>query len=244
VNARLVLTAEAEDLVETFAAELVTIGATPWPSTISGARSFCARYPIPATFSAQSVEEQIRLSSHQRRFACWLMVTARMSVSAQYLARADLRLGAIAARHYPALHASFVDTADTVGSDQPWQRAQWSALAQLAALHGVRLDQVSSEQVDVGGDTLLAAFARPGHPKAGHVLRSSLVRLRATLFHAGMAQTPPRLHRPNTGKVAAAQWATVPTALDQTAHRYLAQIELSLRSSSVRIAEQALSVKV
>jgi len=240
VNARLVLTAEAEDLVETFAAELVTIGATPWPSTISGARSFCARYPIPATFSAQSVEEQIRLSSHQRRFACWLMVTARMSVSAQYLARADLRLGAIAARHYPALHASFVDTADTLGSDQPWQRAQWSALAQLAALHGVRLDQVSSEQVDVGGDTLLAAFARPGHPKAGHVLRSSLVRLRATLFHAGMAQTPPRLHRPNTGKVAAAQWATVPTALDQTAHRYLAQIELSLRSSSVRIAEQAL----
>jgi hypothetical protein len=122
MSARLVLTAEAQDLVETFTAELVTIGATPWPSTISGARSFCARYPIPTTFSAQSVEEQIRLSSHQRRFACWLMVTARMRVSAQFLARADLRLGATAARHYPGLHARFVATATTLGSDRHWQR--------------------------------------------------------------------------------------------------------------------------
>ena len=72
------------------------------------------------------------------------------------------------------------------------------------------------------------------------MLRSSLVRLRATLFHAGMIDTPPRLHRPNTGKTGAAQWAAVPAALAGTAHRYLGQIELSLRPSTVRIAEQAL----
>ncbi len=240
MNARLVLTVEAQDLVGAFAAEVTAAGSRAWPSTLGGARAFCARYPTPAVFSASPVEEQLRLPAVQRQFACWLMVTARMSASAQYLARADQRLGAVAARYYPALRANFAETAATLGSDRPWQCAQWSALAQLAALHGVRLDQVSSEQVDVGGDTLLAAFARPGHPKAGHVLRSSLVRLRATLFHAGMTQTPPRLHRPNTGKVAADQWAAVPTALDQTAHRYLAQIELSLRPSSVRIAEQVL----
>jgi hypothetical protein len=168
------------------------------------------------------------------------MVTARMSVSAQYLARAELRLGCIAARHHPALHTRLADTARTLGSDEVWVREQWSALAQLAALHGVLPGQVSCEQLNSGGDALLAAFARPGHPTAGHKLRSALVRLRATLFHAGMTDTPPRLHRPNRGVAATAQWAAVPPGLTQTAQRYLAQIQLSLRPSTVRIAEQAL----
>ena len=196
--------------------------------------------PHPATFSARPVEEQVRLPGHQRRFACWLMVTARMSVSAQFLARADLRLGVAAARYYPALRADFGDTARTLGSDHAWVLAQWSVLAQLAALHGVRPAQVTAEQLDVGGDALLAAFARPDHPTAGRRLRSSLVRLRATLFHAGMTDTPPRLRRPNAGRVAANEWAAVPPGLAQTAHRYLAQIELSLRPSTVRLAEHAL----
>ncbi|HXR61516.1 MAG TPA: site-specific integrase [Solirubrobacterales bacterium] len=240
MSARLVLTAQAEDLVGAFTAELTEAGASTWPSTIGGARAFCARYPVPAAFSALPVDEQLRLPAHQRRFACWLMVTARMSVSAEYLARADLRLGSIAARHHPALRARLAATARTLGSDEVWVRDQWSALAQLAALHGVLPEQVTSEQLDSGGDALLTAFARPGHPKAGHKLRSALVRLRATLFHAGMTDTPPRLHRPNRGVVATAQWAAVAPALAEAAQRYLAQLELSLRPSTVRIAEQVL----
>ena len=114
------------------------------------------------------------------------------------------------------------------------------ARAGLAALHGVLPEQVTSEQLDSGGDALLTALARPGHPKAGHKLRSALVRLRATLFHAGMTDTPPRLHRPNRGVVATAQWAAVAPGLTETAQRYLAQLELSLRPSTVRIAEQVL----
>jgi len=240
VNARLMLTDQAEDLIGVFTDDLTRAGLKPWPSMVSGARGFCARYSTPATFCAASVDEQLDLRRHQRRFACWLMVTARMTVSADYLARADLRLGAIAARHYPDLRARFADVARMLGSDEVWVRAQWSALAQLAAMHGVRPDEVSAMQLDAGGADLLAAFARPDHPKAGHVLRSSLVRLRSTLFHAGIIDTAPRLHRPNTGQLSAAQWATVPPGLAQTVHRYLAQIELSLRPSTVRIAEQAL----
>ena len=240
MTARLALTAQAEDLIDAYAAELAGVGATAWPSAVGGARAFCARYPTPATFSARPVEEQVRLPGHQRRFACWLMVTGRMSVSAQFLARADLRLGVAAARYYPALHTDFGDTASTLGSDHAWVLAQWSVLAQLAALHGIRPAQVTAEQLDVGGDALLAAFARPDHPTAGRRLRSSLVRLRATLFHAGMTDTPPRLRRPNAGRVQASEWAAVPPGLARTAHRYLAQIELSLRPSTVRLAEHAL----
>lgn len=136
MSARLALSVEAEDLVAVFVDELAAAGLTPWPSVLGGARGFCSRYPTPAAFSAAPLTEQRGLRNHQRRFACWLMLTARMPVSAEYLARADLRLGAISARHYPDLRANFADVAATLGSDEAWIRAQWSALAQLAALHG------------------------------------------------------------------------------------------------------------
>ena len=77
MSVRLVLTAQAEDLVGAFTAELTEAGASTWPSTIGGARASRARYPVPAAFSALPVDEQLRLPAHQRRFACWLMVTAR-----------------------------------------------------------------------------------------------------------------------------------------------------------------------
>ncbi len=240
MSARLVLTAQAEDLVCLFATELADAGVTAWPSTLGGARAFSARYPTPATFSALPLAQQLALPAHQRAFACWLMVTTRMPVSATYLARAELRLGAAAARHHPVTRASFAETAHMLGSDHGWVLAQWSALAQLAALHGVRPQEVNAEQLDAGGDDLLAAFAVPGHPKAGHRLRSSLVRLRATLFHSGMISTPPRLRKPNTGLTQATGWGQAAPALAETAERYLAQIALSLRPSTVRIAEHAL----
>jgi integrase len=240
VTARLALTAEAEDLVDAFAAALTDAGATAWASTIGGARAFCARYPIPMMFSAAAIEEQLRLPAHQRRFASWLMVTARMSVSVEYLARAELRLGTAATRYYPALRTRLAATARLLGSDEVWVGKQWSALAQLAALHGVLPEQLSTEQLDTGGDALLAAFAHPAHPTAGHQLRTALVRLRATLFHAGWTDTPPRLRKPNTGLTRAAQWALAPPRLTETARRYLSQIELSLRPSTVHSAEQAI----
>jgi hypothetical protein len=131
VTARLALTVQAEDLVEAFVAALTDAGATAWASTIGGARAFCARYPIPTMFSAAVLEEQLHLPAHQRRFASWLMLTARMSVSAEYLARAELRLGTSAARYYPALRTRLSATARLLGSDEVWVGKQWSALAQL-----------------------------------------------------------------------------------------------------------------
>jgi site-specific recombinase XerD len=240
VSARLTLAKDSVDLVAAFAAELTGVGLTAGPSTIGGARGFCARYPTAATFSAAPLAEQLGLGAHQRRFACWLMVTARMSVSASYLARADLRLGAVAARHYPDLRARLGETARTLGSDHTWILAQWSTLAQLAALHGVPPQAVTAAQLESGGAALLEAFADPAYPTAGHKLRSALVRLRATLFHAGMTDTPPRLHRPNTGVAAAAAWTRIAPTFAETARRYLAQIEVSLRPSTVRDAERSL----
>ncbi|HVM14852.1 MAG TPA: hypothetical protein VM287_11065, partial [Egibacteraceae bacterium] len=234
------LSFDAVDLVERYTVALTETGLTAWPSLVSGARSFCRDYPTPAAFMAAPLEQQLAVRGPARRLASWLMVTGQMPVAAAYLAAADLRLGTIAARVHPQLRERLAATARLLGSDEAWVRHQWSALAQVAALHGVLPAEVTAEQVDAGGAALVAAFARPGHPKSGHVLRSSLVRLRATMFHAGMTDTPPRLHRPNTGVVAAAQWAQVAPGLAATARRYLKQITVSLRPSTVRDAERSL----
>jgi integrase len=240
VSARLAVSAEGEDLLAAFADELVTAGLRAWPSTMGGARAFCVRYASPERFSAAPVYEQLLLRPHLRQFACWLMVTGRMGVSAEYLALADLRLGTVAAHYHPETHARLAATAELLGSDHTWIAAQWNALAQVAAFHGVTPAQVSSDQLDTATTALIDAFARPDHPKAGHKLRTALVRLRATMFHAEMIDTPPRLKKPNTGMVRATEWATVAPTLEATARRYLAQIELSLRPSTVSEAERSL----
>lgn len=49
-----------------------------------------------------------------------------------------------------------------------------------------------------------------------------------------------RLHRPNTGVVAAAQWARAAPGLAATARRYLKQISVSLHPSTVRDTERSL----
>ena len=240
MSARPAPTTEGENLVAVFTGELVAAGLRAWPSTIGGARAFCARYTSPERFAAAAVDEQLRLGPHLRQFACWLMVTGRIAMSAEYLARADLRLGTVAGRYHPELHARFAATAELLGSDKCWVAAQWNTLAQLAALHGATPGEVTASQVNAGGAALLDAFARPDHPKAGHKLRTALVRLRATMFHAGMTDTQPRLHRPNTGVVRAAEWATVAPTLAATAQRYLDQIALSLRPSTIGEAERSL----
>jgi len=240
VSARLVISTEAEDLVAAYATDLVAAGLVAWPSTLGGARGFCARHASPAAFAALPVEEQLKLSSHLRGFASWLMVTGRMAVSADYLARANLRLGAAAANYHPALYAHLATTAEMLGSDKCWVDAQWQAFAQVAALHGVTPAKVTAAQLDAGAAALLDAFVRPGRAKSGHKLRTALVRLRATLFHAGVIDVPPRLRKPNTGELRAREWARVAPTLTATARRYLAQIELSLRPSTVGEAERSL----
>ncbi|MQB01923.1 MAG: hypothetical protein GEU78_16895 [Actinobacteria bacterium] len=240
MTARLEIPADAEELVAVFAADVVTAGLGAWPSMTGGARAFCACYPDPTSFADAPLAEQLALADHHRRFACWLMVTGRMSVSAEYLARANLRLGVAARNYHPRLHARVAGAAAMLGSDTTWINAQWSALAQLAALHGVAPDTVTAEQLERGSSALLAASARPGHPKAGQKLRTAVVRLGATLFHAGLVDVAPQLRRPDRNDARAAEWAATAPAVAATATRYLAQIELSLRGSTVAEAERSL----
>jgi integrase len=240
MSAQLALTPEGHDLVDTFAADLAVAGLQAWASTLGGARAFCARYEDPKQFSSAPIAEQLLLTAPLRSFAAWLILTGRMSVSPEYLARARLRLGTAARHYHPILHSRFAVSAELTGSDSIWVAHQWHALAMVGAIYGVVPGQVTSDQVEAGGRQLVDAFVRPNHPKAGRSLQTALVRLRSTMFHAGMTDTPPRLEKPNKGVVQSADWAGVAPKMATTSRRYLVQIALSLRPATVEEAERSL----
>ncbi|MGH8996445.1 MAG: tyrosine-type recombinase/integrase [Acidimicrobiales bacterium] len=240
MTAALVLDAQAEDLVASYADALTAAGLGAWASVVGGARSFCVHYGGPEAFGALEVGEQLGVPSHQRPFAAWLLITGRMVVSADYLARAQLRLGAVARRHHRDLHTRFAATARMLGSDDIWVAAQWNAFFQIAAMSGRTPTDMTAGDIETGAEVLLAAYRRRGQPGAGLHLRTALVRLRATLFHAGITDQPPRLVRPDRTGERSAEWAAMGAAYAATARRYVAQIELSLRPSTVRDAERSL----
>ncbi|MGH9171412.1 MAG: tyrosine-type recombinase/integrase [Acidimicrobiales bacterium] len=238
MSARPPISPDDEDLVALFAAALESSGLVAWKSTIDGARAFCRRYGTPARFESAFLDSP--LPQNMRAFARWLLVTGRMQVSAEYLVRFDLRLGVAARRHHSELYELFASSAATLGSDDIWVRAQWNLLAQLGGLHGVVPRSLTAAQVADGGARLLEASRHPQHPKAGFHRRTALLRLKATMFHAGLIDVPPRLVRPDRSREREVEWAGCGPIFVDTAKRYVNQIALSLGTSTVSTAERTI----
>ncbi len=61
--------------------------------------------------------------------------------------------------------------------------------AKVAALSGVRPDEVDGASFNHARSALTDAYARRGKPESGRNVRSVLHRLQLTLFHAGKVDT-------------------------------------------------------
>src|SRR5665213_526251 len=203
MTARHELIPEHEQLVGAFTEEMTRQGRKSVSSVISGARAFCFHFGGPNDFAALPLPRQLELRHHHLAFASWLMVTGRMAVPATYLAQANLCLGTAARKCHPDLWHRVEKTATMLGSDPTWVRSQWSALVQVAALFGRLPGGLGAADIDRGAEELTVAFSRRGQKKSGHRLRSSFVRLRSTLYHAGLIDVAPRLLRRNQSEVRA-----------------------------------------
>ena len=85
---------------------------------------------------------------------------------------------------------------------------------------------------------MTTAYARRGKPSAGRTMAALFHRLQLTLFHAG---TSPHCTAPaadTAGRVTG--WVTVTPGFTSTAHRYLEQVTVSLRPSTVKRIEHDL----
>jgi integrase len=234
------ISSEHVALVGEYEMDLLANGRKGLSTLVGGARAFCAIFSGPEAFAAASLEVQLELRKHHKGFASWLMVTGRMAMPADYLARADLRLGVAGRNFHPELFCLVAEAAAMLGSDRALVNAQLSAFAQVACYFGRSPGDLDSRDVDQAAHALLAAYTHTDRPKGGHRLRTSFVRLRSTLFHCGLVDVSPRLVRSTRTEAREAEWATCGADFAETAKRYVAQIALSLRPSTVSDAERGL----
>jgi hypothetical protein len=108
---------------------------------------------------------------------------------------------------------------------------QWNTLAKVTAMTGTASDQITEPEFERAPVALIDAYAGRGMRASGRSLASVFHRLRLTLFHAGRLDTyrHPTRHAP----VSITGWAAITPAFAETARRYVAQVTLSLRPSTV-----------
>jgi len=236
--AALRLTHEHRDQVERFLAARRAAGRTPSRSTERAARTFCARLERADGFERMSLSRQVEAIARAPAFAAWLMVSGRLVVSAELLVGADLRLGVAARNYLPAVHGWFVDAAERLGASPADISLQWSTLAKITALSGVAPDAIADAEFDAARAQILGAFSARARPSSGRNPAACFHRLRLTLYHAGRLQS----HARPTGRepLARSGWGAVAPGFAQAARRYVAQVALSLRPSTVAHIEQTL----
>src|SRR5512146_3388184 len=157
------LAAAARDLVAAYEEDLWDIGQRPDHKVLWGARWLCARVGEPQAFAELPLADQLAVNPAVHRFVAWLIATRRLRPSPDYLVARRPRLGISLARHWPSFHAGFMTTAQALGFSLLVARAQWAALGQVCALHGLAPERLTHADLDAARDALLAAAERCGH---------------------------------------------------------------------------------
>lgn len=224
---------DVEELVDAYRADLVSAGMFAGHPVTLVARMFFARVGVDG-WVRLPLAAQCGLALKDRRVVGWLIVTGRLRPGPDYLVACRPYLGEVAANHHRAFYERFTAASAELGFDRIVTRLQWSALAKVTALAGLRPEQVTQDVIDQGRQALVAAIGvhRPeSHgPKA---LSAALFGLQTTLFHLGVLDAAPRKTNRDRSAERAEQWASVPSDLAATLTGYIAQVRLSLRPSTI-----------
>lgn len=175
-----------------------------------------------------------------RPFVSWLLITGRLTASADFLAFADLRLGGTARRHLPDVHEWFVAATGRVDATGEGTALQWNALCKIAALSGTCPDKVTTETFFAARSAIYDAYTRRGRPEAGSNVRAIFHRLQLSLFHEGKIDSLAR--PPVKAPISVTGWEPVTALYRCAALRYVEQVRLSLRPATVKHIEHHLRV--
>ena len=190
---RLARDPRVEALVCAYRADLEAAGMFAENEVTSPARSFLLRVGADG-WAAMTLDQQLAVRGHDRRLVAWLIVTGRVRATAEYLVASKLRVGKVAAGIYREFHLRFHQVAAELGFDPKSAELQWWAVAKVAALAGVPPERLTKAQLDAGREQLLAATHRlhPDHPMRVRPVTTRLHGAEATLFNAGVIDSPPR----------------------------------------------------
>jgi integrase len=231
---------EVEDLLAAYRADLIAAGMSVAHPTMSYARSFLTRVGVDG-WAALPLEQQCATSLKDRRVVGWLIVTARLRPTADYLVAGKPYVGELAARHQPAFHQRFTAASAELGFAAKVTQLQWSALVKSAALAGVSVDRLTQPMIDQGRAALSDAIMRQA--AAGRSFKqftAALFGAQTVLFHLGVLDTPPSKRGHGESAARATAWASVAPQLAGTLLGYIEQMRLSLRPSTMVRVEASL----
>ena len=238
--AALVLADESIDDLDAFAAALEAVGLKAWHSTLGAARTLRGRIERAGCRERVNLDTQLEPMRRARPFVAWQLVTGRLTATAEFLAFADLRIGLTARKHLPDVHEWFVSATRRLDATAQDTALQWNAVCKIAAMSGCRPDHVDTDAFVAARAQIAEAYKRRGRPEAGRNVRAIFHRLQLTLFHAGKIDS---LARPaSKPSVTVSGWDPIPQPYRDNAHRYIEQVRLSLRPSTVKHIEQHLRV--
>jgi len=221
--------------IDTFAAALEKVGNTAWASTLRQARTFQGRVEQAGGWDQIDLDTQLEWMRRARPFVSWLLITGRLTATADFLAFADLRLGGTARKHLPDTHAWFLTATARLDASAADTALQWNVLCKIAALSGSHPDDVDTKRFLAARLAIYDAYTRRGRPEAGRNVRAILHRLQLTLFHDNKIDSLERavIKTP----VSVSGWEPITALYKTNAKRYIEQVTLSLRPSTVKHIE-------
>jgi len=202
-------------------------------------KQFRARFDTIEQWRNTPPADQLAASPAARAFAAFAAVGAWVAVDATYVVGAASKWGRHVADRDPEQAARFRLQASSLGFDRLEVDKMWSKLAQISVIAGTTPEALTSEQYLSGREAFQTAVIAK-HGRAPKSLTTPLFGLDAVMFHRGQAPRPvPRApwrarSVPEIGWDQIVERAPVMAA---TMHRYLDQLKISLRASSVASVE-------
>lgn len=194
------------------------------------------------TWIALPVSARMAAPDIVRAFVAFAVVFEAIAVDAIYVVQSSSRWGAHLAAREPASASVFRTQATGLGFCEREASKMWSKLAQICVIAGTTTDALTSaEYVAARAQFHSAVVAKVG--RAPKSLNAPLFGLDALMFHRGQGPRPHPRKRwaarsvPEIGWDRAEECAPVMVA---TMRRYLDQIGISLRPSSVDCIETTL----
>lgn len=203
---------------------------------------FIDRFESLHGWRISSVEQRMRVAALDRAFAAYAAVVAAMAVDAEYVVESAAKWGKHVAGRNRLSATTFRQEAASLGFVELEIDKMWSKLAQICVITGQFPDTLTQEDYIRGKEEFRqAVIAKRG--RAPCTLTTPLFGLDAVMFHRGQGPQPTPRKPWMVRSVHETQWDVVTSAapqISETMQRYLEQVGISLRSSSVKVIDTTL----
>lgn len=206
-------------------------------------RAFQAQFGDLQRWRSRPVTDRMAASQAARAFASFAAVGVGLAVDAEYVVVSASKWGLHVADRDPDQAARFRLQAASLGFAPLEVAKMWSKLAQICVITGQTPETITAADYLAGRDAFAAAVEAKHEGTSPKTLRTPLFGLNAVMFHRGQAPRPvPR--RPWAARsVPEIGWEVIigrAPVLAATMRRYLDQLRISLRASSVACIETTL----